>query len=1286
MESVKEYLFAKYFSPFGYIVAISHVPVLVSFVAATGALRTSERRRFSCPSSPDSRDDCLGKYDEQYNSPFPLYGFVLLCFVPLLVVCIGYSWCFVKSRVDELETTLKADQENPRRRPRVTTRRVFCYYFIHLFVRLLWGILFVVLQKSVFYPSGFPAEFACVSPTLKPTVNSTNFDPTKGHSLVINCDNSIASDNYVCAMGIWIVNIIIALFVFGETCYLLVQAMQSKEFTLDSKFCQKHFFNKGGTPVTLLETTFRMREQILAETGTLEPLIYPSEGELNLDDIFVDLVIYTGRAKHEFADLLKRHKIFDIYLQPQGKSIAIKKVEELFLPNEDTQNPCKILVVGRPGIGKSLMCTKLSRDWSKGDLLRGNDKSFDHLYLVQFRWFNTETVEKVSLKQLLSRLHPEGSSDIELFQNILDNPEKVLLVFDGLDEFKYHEHCVEEEQAHAGNSPTEQMPFSTLYVKLVKGKQLSGATVLTTCRPNVVQSVAHLSFDRTVEIMGFTPQKVQEYVQKFSAHDPETGNRVWGHISSNLELLSLCYIPVNGRIICSFLEECIKLQEQNSGSTLPSTSTEVYEGALRLFIFKHHPEFRGKPLIEEFFMGNVGFPDTVEKTLSKAGALAKTGIEERRLVFDKPEVQGMENCGLFNRMPDSKIPRLRIKSQFCFIHLTFQEFLAAREIVKMDPGELSDFITSNVSDPKWHMVLQFVAGLLRGQENEAVNTFISILCNSLTESKEKTLLMLKCLHGQNDEATVEKAASELQKRSTFHNKIDLSNCQVTPLDCAAIMYFVKHLHGCTQLSLAYNNVTEQGVSHLCDALKYEHCKLTQLDLGFNSITDQGVSHLCDALKDQHCKLTQLNLAVNKYITDEAVSHLSDALKDEHCKLTQLNLDMNSITDQGVLHLGDALKDEHCKLTQLNLDMNRITNQGASHLGDALKDEHCKLTQLNLDMNSITDQGASHLGDALKDEHCKLTQLNLARNSITDQGASHLCDALKDEHCKLTQLDLTANSITDQGASHLCDALKDEHCKLTQLHLVGNSITDQGASHLCDALKDHCKLTQLNLSFNSITVQGVSHLCDALKDEHCKLIQLNLARNKITDQGSSHLCDALKDEHCKLTQLNLAGNSITDQGVSHLCDALKDDHCKLAQLNLAGNSITDQGVSHLCDALKDEHCQLTQLNLYGNSITDQGVSHLCNALKDEHCKLTQLDLTGNSITDQCVSHLCDALKDEHCKLSQLNLVGNSITDQGVSHLSDALKDEHCKLSQVNLAGNNITDQGVSHLCNALNNEH
>ena len=169
----------------------------------------------------------------------------------------------------------------------------------------------------------------------------------------------------------------------------------------------------------------------------------------------------------------------------------------------------------------------------------------------------------------------------------------------------------------------------------------------------MVQSLAGLQFDRRVEIMGFTPEKVQEYVHniKFFAPGTETMNRIWGHISSNAELLSLCYIPVNSFTVCSILEELIKLQDTDSGTGLPTTLTEIYNGALRLFIFKCHLEFNGKQLTEDYLVGNVGFSDSVEKTLSQEESLANTGIEQKRLALNSAEVKGIEGCGLFICMP-----------------------------------------------------------------------------------------------------------------------------------------------------------------------------------------------------------------------------------------------------------------------------------------------------------------------------------------------------------------------------------------------------------------------------------------------------------------------------------------------------------------------------------------------------------------------------------------------------------------------------------------------------------
>ena len=100
------------------------------------------------------------------------------------------------------------------------------------------------------------------------------------------------------------------------------------------------------------------------------------------------------------------------------------------------------------------------------------------------------------------------------------------------------------------------MPLHCLYHKIASGKLLDGATVINTTRPTAVKCIRPINAEfRTVDILGFTSQKVEDYVGKFTEgdHDADIKQTIWQHISTNINLFSLCYIPVNCFIICSCL-------------------------------------------------------------------------------------------------------------------------------------------------------------------------------------------------------------------------------------------------------------------------------------------------------------------------------------------------------------------------------------------------------------------------------------------------------------------------------------------------------------------------------------------------------------------------------------------------------------------------------------------------------------------------------------------------------------------------------------------------------------
>ena len=996
-----------------------------------------------------------------------------------------------------------------------------------------------------------------------------------------------------------------------------------------------------------------LKDNCLQDTEKLndfkQPLGRPSQGEghrhdLTIDKIYVHVVIVQGRATHKFAkgrwEQLKEYP-------PDPDERLFKKPGDII-----DRKHINVLVVGRPGIGKTSLSTKLLRLWASGEAFNGDehDKAeFNIVFLVKFRRFNNDNA-KLSLRDLLARAETVQSLDDAAWDFIKNESTKVLLIFDGLDEYSRKEDInAKEGDPTYKNCVEEKMPVSVLYNKLAEGKLLRGASIITTTRPTAVKYVDHLDFQRTVEIRGFTSDDVKEYVENFTPGNPEAMEKMWEHIKSNINLFSFCYIPMNCFLICHCLLQII-LSESSQAAQLPTKMTDIYKMTVKMFLFNHNREGFSPKELENLKSTHMyepfdKFPEELQKIINSLGEIAFKGIEEGRLLFESSEVSGLEDCGLLHKLPDLKPKALGDppKSQFCFTHLTVQEFFAAKQLVDTKTKEkIERFVRKNINDGRWQVVLQFVAGLLKSSSD----IFIELLPEltqkrrelifskpeELTfwpaskEDKHLAVQVCKCLYEINDE---QQPILQNKIEKIQFNAVEFSSCSLAPIDVAAVLHFLENAEEVLFINLSSNRLGDLGAIEVRKIIVKRERKLKQLNLRYNNLTNNVAKHFAEALEHSNCKLESLDLSYNN-LTDNAAKDLGEALKHSNCKLESLYLRSNNLTDNAAKDLGEALKHSNCKLESLDLSGNKLTDNAAKDLGEGLKHSNCKLESLYLSENKLTDNAAKDLGEGLKHSNCKLESLDLSENKLTDNAAKDLGEGLKHSNCKLESLDLSYNNLTDNAAQDLGEALKHSNCKLESLYLSRNNFTDNAAKDLAAALKhSNCKLKSLDLSSNNLTDNAAKDLGEALKHSNCKLESLDLNENKLTDNAAKDLAAALKHSNCKLKSLDLSSNNLTDNAAKDLGEALKHSNCKLESLDLSDNKLTDNAAKDLGEALKHSNCKLESLDFCGNGFTDKAAKDLGEALMHSNCKLKSLDLSHNNFTEEGRQHLTDAAKQSSC---------------------------------------------------------
>jgi hypothetical protein len=338
--------------------------------------------------------------------------------------------------------------------------------------------------------------------------------------------------------------------------------------------------------------------------------------------------------------------------------------------------PRRILIRGRAGIGKTTLCKKIVHDFTHERMW---EKLFDRVLWIPLRKLK-DWEGPYNMKRLFCHVY-WGDSDDDLLAEALrkhvEGPgsSRTLFLLDGLDEVTE----IATESLNGNNHRALR-----LLIEL-----LNKPNVIITARPHVSLPFESHKTDVELETIGFTPDQMDRYIEKFT-QDPRDVEDMRLYLRRNRIVQSLMRIPVQ---LDAF---CFTWKGYNSG-TIPETMTAVYESITTKLWYKDLERLEkrdGRPATQLF-------PAELEKVMSHESQILESlafsclfnnmvefqSSHLERLYMDlerpyegKMAFQEMLNRLSFLRTSDPSVEQS--KRTYHFIHLTFQEYFAARYFVR----------------------------------------------------------------------------------------------------------------------------------------------------------------------------------------------------------------------------------------------------------------------------------------------------------------------------------------------------------------------------------------------------------------------------------------------------------------------------------------------------------------------------------------------------------------------------------------------------------------------------
>ncbi|CAJ0939501.1 unnamed protein product [Ranitomeya imitator] len=647
------------------------------------------------------------------------------------------------------------------------------------------------------------------------------------------------------------------------------------------------------------------------------------------------------------------------------------KLLNLFEDKHGKEMETKITaLLGQSGMGKTVLVEKICHEWSAG--------KFDQFsFVFYFECKNLDVCKQYSFRDFLFKASCcAQQKNIDVYQYIESNPEKVLLIFDGFDEFQDPEGLLHGSFSMTPSKIKVKDLFTGLFQKKLLLRWNGTSKNIFKEQPN---------FSNALEWI-----KDYQYV------------------------FSYCYIPFMCKLMCLFAEENLKTRNKE----LPLTLAALYY---------------------DLFQKNLHFLGSCEKTSTKhctVDSLCLDFVSDKKIQLE-PQTEKLltgtgntKECTSVNALIQNFSSALHtldsITDRNLVRYISFD--LKRRRNQESCPDMVRRFLIGLLYYNKGCPSSMHTKHI---KKQKKVNDYFRTLLLP-KHCPQKLLEVFHCVYGANNLRLVRGLAGELNEELSF------VNTRLTPPDVFVVKEVLQISKAKVSLDLRKTSIDQPGLEELVrlkGVTSFRASLSDTVNLWKMLLADGQSQLLMKCIKK--FTLEPFKVESLKDVTD--LIALVDIQNDISNCSPDLSLDIKEIPavknlKRVIFGLGKKHgQDGFLKLVEIlpklpalqyldlnNLTENHIGDKGVEKLAEKFP-ELRSLHTLDLSQNNITGVGAQKLAAALPSLQ-SLQTLSLYNNNVCDLGAEQLANILPDL-TSLEALHLDCNRITYTGAEQLAASLQ-----------------------------------------------------------------------------------------------------------------------------------------------------------------------------------------------------------------------------------------------------------------------